>query len=122
MSPVLAFINCVTPIMKHNNLYTMSFHVISIIAIFSAAIIPLYISIRIKGGNKYGIRTLTIVLTLFIVVHGLYHLAELLGYHMLGEGFLEPLSVVILIVFGIIMIRILYPSSILTKKMRGESR
>ena len=101
----------------------MSFHVISIIAIFSAAaIIPLYISIRIKGGNKYGIRTLTIVLTLFIVIHGLYHLAELLGYHMLGEGFLEPLSVVILIVFGIIMIRILYPSSILTKKLRGGSR
>lgn len=104
---------------EHSNLYTTSFHVISIIAIFSAAIIPLYISIRINGGNKFGIRTLTIILTLFVVVHGLYHLAELLGYHMLGDGFLEPLSVVILVVFGIIMIRILYPSSILTKKTRG---
>ena len=107
---------------EDNKLYTLSFHVISIIAIFSAAIIPLYISIRIKAGNKYGVRTLTIVLTLFIVIHGLYHLAELLRYHMLGEGFFEPLSVVILIVFGIIMIRILYPSSILTKKLRGGSR
>ncbi|HEY7570549.1 MAG TPA: hypothetical protein VH796_04190 [Nitrososphaeraceae archaeon] len=99
-----------------------SFHIVSVIAIFSAAIIPIYISVRIKGGNKSGLRNLMIILASFIVVHGFYHLAELLGYHTLGDGFLEPLSVAILIVFGVAMIRILYPNSILTRKLRGGSR
>ncbi|HEY7079077.1 MAG TPA: hypothetical protein VH500_05205 [Nitrososphaeraceae archaeon] len=100
----------------------MSFHIISIIAIFSAAIIPIYISVRIKEGNRSGLRTLTIILASFIVIHGFYHLAELLGYHALGDGFFEPLSVAILIAFGVAMIRILYPNSMLTKKSRGGSK
>lgn len=62
---------------------------------------------------------MTIILASFIVVHGFYHVAELLGYHTLGDGFLEPLSVVILIAFGVTMIRILYPNSVLTKKSSG---
>lgn len=96
-----------------------AFHVISVIAIFSAAIIPIYISIKVSGTNKFRIRTITIILALFILIHGLYHLAELFGYRILGEGLLEPLSVVILILFGIMMIRILYPNSVLTKNHRG---
>ena len=100
----------------------MSFHIISIIAIFSAATVPIYISVRIKKRNKSGLRSLTIILASFIVVHGFYHVAELLGYHTLGDGFLEPLSVVILIAFGVTMIRILYPNSVLTKKSSGESK
>jgi chromate transport protein ChrA len=96
-----------------------AFHVISAIAIFSAAIIPIYISIRVRGANKIRIRTITIILAVFILIHGLYHLVELFGYHRLGEGLLEPLSVVILILFGIMMIRILYPNSILTNNHRG---
>jgi chromate transport protein ChrA len=96
-----------------------AFQVISVIAIFSAAIIPIYISIRVRGANKIRIRTVTIILAVFILIHGLYHLAELFGYHRLGEELLEPLSVVILILFGIMMIRILYPNSVLTKNHRG---
>gem|GEM_PF-857894 len=103
-------------------MYVTSFHIISVIAIFSAAIIPIYISVRIKDGSKSGLRNLTIILASFIIVHGLYHLAEILGYHTLGDGFFEPLSVAILIVFGVAMIRILYPNSLLTKKSRGGSR
>ena len=122
MSPVLSFINCLTPIVNIVICTLRHFMLLVLLPFSALPIIPLYISIRINGGNKFGIRTLTIILTLFVVVHGLYHLAELLGYHMLGDGFLKPLSVVILIVFGIIMIRILYPSSILTKKMRGEPK
>ena|SRR5215831_9844495 len=106
-------------IICYRNLYSTSFHIISIIAIFTAAIIPIYISIRITDRNKSGVRTLTIILAAFVLIHGFYHLAELLGYHMLGDAVLEPLSVLVLIIFGVIMIRILYPNSILSKRLKG---
>ena len=87
-------------------------HLISTIAIFSAAIIPIYISINIKTGNKLKIRAITITLTVFILIHGVYHIFALLGYSLIAEGFFEPLSAIILILFAILMIRMLYPNSL----------
>jgi hypothetical protein len=87
-------------------------HLISTIAIFSAAIIPIYISIKIKTGNKLRIRAITITLTVFIVVHGLYHVLGFFGYTLIAEGLFEPLSVILLIFFAILMIKILYSDSV----------
>ena len=105
--------------MFHTNLL----HLISTIAIFSAAIIPIYISINIKAGNKLKIRTITVTLTAFIIVHGVYHIFELFGYTLVAEGFFEPLSAIVLIVFAFLMVRILYPNSltILRGKQKGDS-
>jgi hypothetical protein len=86
-------------------------HLISTIAIFSAAIIPIYISIRIKTGNKLRIRLITVTLTIFILIHGLYHVFAFFGYSLIAEGFFEPLSAIILILFALLMIKILYPKS-----------
>ena len=87
-------------------------HLISTIAIFSAAIIPIYISIKIKSGNKVRIRAITVTLTAFILIHGIYHVFALFGYTLIAEGFFEPLSAIILVLFAILMMRILYPDSL----------
>jgi hypothetical protein len=87
-------------------------HLISTIAIFSAAIIPIYISIKIKTGNKKKVRAITVTLTAFILIHGVYHVFALFGYTLIAEGFFEPLSAIILVLFAILMMRILYPDSL----------
>lgn len=95
-------------------------HLISIIAIFSAAIIPIYISINIKSGNKLRVRALTLTLTIFIIIHGVYHIFGFFGYTLIAEGFFEPTSVIILILFGILMVKILYPNSLaVLRKQKG---
>jgi hypothetical protein len=96
-------------------------HLISTIAIFSAAIIPIYISIRIKTGNKLRIRAITVTLTIFILIHGLYHIFGFFGYSLVAEGFFEPLSVITLILFALLMIKILYPKSFyILRKQKGD--
>jgi hypothetical protein len=97
-------------------------HLISTIAIFSAAIIPIYISINIRAGNKLKIRTIAVTLTVFILIHGLYHVFALFGYNLIAEGFFEPLSAIILMVFAILMVTILYPNSLtMLRKQKGGS-
>ena len=96
-------------------------HLISTIAIFSAALIPIYISINIKTGNKLKIRAITVTLTVFILIHGVYHIFALFGYSLIAEGFFEPLSVIILILFAILIIGILYPNSLaIPRRHRGD--
>ena len=96
-------------------------HLISTIAIFSAAIIPIYISINIKAGNRLRIRVITVTLTIFIIIHGVYHIFGFFGYSLIAEGFFEPLSVIILILFAFLMVRILYPNSLGTlRKQKGD--
>jgi hypothetical protein len=46
------------------------------------------------------------------MIHGVYHIFALLGYSLIAEGFFEPLSAIILILFAILMIRMLYPNSL----------
>jgi hypothetical protein len=53
-----------------------------------------------------------VTLTIFIMVHGIYHIFGFFGYSLIAEGFFEPLSITILILFAILMVRILYPNSL----------
>lgn len=74
----------------------LELHLISAIAIFFSAIIPIYMGTQLRN----DLRRLAIVLTVFILVHGLYHLLGYLGNELLADGVFEPLSVIALIAFG----------------------
>lgn len=71
-------------------------HLASGVIMFAAAIVPIYLSLRLKS----NLRILTVLLSLFIFIHGLYHLAYFAGEEVLGEGLLRTISVVVLIIFG----------------------
>jgi hypothetical protein len=55
---------------------------------------------------KSNFRILTILLAVFIFVHGIYHLAYYTGKEVLGEALFRTLSIVVLIIFGIAFIYI----------------
>ena len=82
----------------------------------------MYISINIKTGNKLKIIPITVTLTVFILIHSFYHISALFGYSLIAEGFFEPLSAIIFVVFATLMVRILYPNSldILRKKYKSN--
>lgn len=67
---------------------------------FAAAIVPIYLSLKLKS----NLRILTVLLAVFIFVHGIYHLAYYAGEEVLGEGLFRTISIVILIIFGIAFI------------------
>lgn len=65
-----------------------------------AGIIPFFLSFKLKQ----NIRKLTIVLSIFIIVHGLYHFFESVSNE-LGDFVFEPLSVGVLIIFGMMYLK-----------------
>ncbi len=74
-------------------------HFGSAVLMFAAAIVPIYLSLRLKS----NFRILT-VLAVFIFIHGIYHLAYYAGEEILGEGLFRTISIVVLIIFGIALI------------------
>jgi len=73
-------------------------HLVSAILILFAAVVPIYLTVRLRN----NLRKLVLVLTIFILVHAVYHIVGFFGLTILGEGIFEPLSVAILIFFGIV--------------------
>jgi len=73
-------------------------HLVSAILILFAAVVPIYLTV----GLRNNLRKLVLVLTIFILVHAVYHVVGFFGLTILGEGVFEPLSVAILIYFGIV--------------------
>lgn len=74
-------------------------HFVSAIAIFLAAAVPIYLTIKLKNNNN--LRKLTLILTIFILTHAIFHVTGFFGFDFLAEGVFEPLSVVVLVFFGI---------------------
>ena len=74
----------------------------SAVIMFAAAIVPIYLSLKLKS----NLRILTVLLAVFIFIHGIYHLAYYAGEEELGEGLFRTLSIVVLIIFGIAFISI----------------
>jgi hypothetical protein len=72
----------------------------SAVIMFAAAIVPIYLSLKLKS----NLRILTVLLTVFIFIHGIYHLAYYAGEEELGEGLFRTISIVVLIIFGIAFI------------------
>jgi ABC-type uncharacterized transport system permease subunit len=77
---------------------------VSATMIFFAAIVPAYLSFNTKG----DIRKVTIALTAFIVIHGIYHLVRMQGNESIAESVFEPASIIMLIAFGIIYLGVSY--------------
>ncbi len=71
-------------------------HLASGLIMFAAAIVPVYLSLRLRS----NLRILTILLSVFIFIHGLYHFAYFTGQEVLGEGLFRTISIVVLIIFG----------------------
>lgn len=77
-------------------------HLASAVIMFAAAIIPIYLSLRLKR----NLRILTFLLAIFILFHGIYHLAYYFGEEELGEGLFRTISIAVLIIFGIAFINV----------------
>jgi hypothetical protein len=73
-------------------------HFISAIIILASSAIPIYLTIKLKDNFK----KLILILTIFILVHAVYHVFGFLGYNLLAEGVFQPLSIAVLIFFGIV--------------------
>jgi hypothetical protein len=67
-------------------------------ALFLVGIVPLYIALSLKVRS---IRVISLLLGLFAITHGLYHLFDAYGQSTLGDGVFEPISVGFLLCFGI---------------------
>jgi hypothetical protein len=55
------------------------------------------------NNNNPNLKKLAIMLTVFVLVHGVYHITRFLGFNLLAEGVFEPLSITILIAFGVLL-------------------
>jgi hypothetical protein len=87
---------------------------ISATMMFFAAIIPAYLSLKLKG----DIIKVTIMLTAFIVVHGIYHLVRIQGTESMADSVFEPASIIVLIAFGVIYLGVSYK---MKKKKKQEA-
>jgi hypothetical protein len=88
-------------------------HFISAIVILLAALVPIYLTIRLKD----NLRKLVAVLSLFLLTHSVYHILGFLGLTLLAEGVFEPLSVAVLIIFGFVYFGIAKPKNMSIKNM-----
>jgi len=77
-------------------------NIVNSIAIFFASVIPLYLSLHLKG----NFQKLTILVGIFAIVHAIYHSMEVFGFEEIAENIIEPLSVLVLVVFGLWYLRI----------------
>lgn len=84
-------------------------HFISAVAIFLSAVVPIYLTVKLKNDR---LKKLTLIFSIFILVHSLYHVTGLFGFYFLAAGVFMPISVVALIFFAIV-----YSSSTKTKNM-----
>lgn len=88
--------------------FSSYYNLVDAIAYFVAAIIPIYFFQKLDN-NKTDIknrrlRTITIFLTAFILVQGIYHITNILELNFIAKGILEPLSIIALIFFGILFL------------------
>jgi hypothetical protein len=86
---------------------------ISAAMMFFAAIIPGYLSLKLRG----DISKVTITLTAFIVMHGIYHVVRMQGIESIADSVFEPASVVVLIAFGVTYLGVSYKKK---KKQKNQ--
>jgi len=68
------------------------------------ASVPIYLALSIRGSNK-RLFTLSVGLAVFAIVHAMYHLSEFLELGNIGDGYLAPLSVILLVIYGLLYLR-----------------
>ncbi len=75
-----------------------SLNIFNAILILSIGAIPAFLALKTSG----NVRILLITLTLFTIIHGIYHLSDAMGLDVLADSVFRPISVGILIIFGLI--------------------
>ena len=89
-------------------LQSLYYHLVDAIVYLIAAAIPTYFILKSKKSidnyNNNHLLKLTTVLVGFILIQVLYHIAGIAGFRLLAKGILEPLSMAVLLVFGIIYV------------------
>ena len=68
------------------------------LALAAAGIIPILMSFKVKIRS---IRILSLLLGLFAIIHGFYHLSMGFGNEFFGELIFEPISITFLVGFGL---------------------
>ncbi len=64
----------------------------------AAGIVPLIIAVRVK---VHSLRILSLLLGLFAIVHGFYHLASGFQQVLLADAVFEPASLILLVGLGL---------------------
>jgi preprotein translocase subunit YajC len=79
------------------------YNLIQSIAYFIAAIVPIYFIVKSRENKdaRKSFENISILLIGFILIQGVYHLFGMFGFKLLAKGFLEPLSIIILLLFGL---------------------
>ena len=90
-------------------LETQFYNLIDASVYIVAAIIPAYFILKSRNNsnnnhNNNHLRILTIILIGFILMQIFYHIAGALGFRLLAKGFLEPLSMAALLLFGVMFL------------------
>ena len=98
-------------------LETQYYNLIDAIVYLVAAIIPAYFILKSRNSiNNNNLRILTIILIGFILMQVFYHIVGSLGFRLLAKGFLEPLSMAALLLFGVMYLI----STLKTKKQQQQ--
>ena len=85
-------------------LETQYYNIIDSIVYIVAAIIPAYFILKSRNSinnNDNHLRKLTLTLIGFILIQVFYHIVGVLGFRLFAKGFLEPLSMAALLLFGV---------------------
>jgi len=69
----------------------------------AAGVVPLIMALKVK---VHSLRILSLLLGLFAVVHGFYHLAFGFQQELLADAVFEPISLVLLIGLGVYYSRV----------------
>jgi len=72
-------------------------HLVNGVVILLAGAIPIYLTIILKN----NLRKLTVILSIFILIHATYCWLDYFGFDFLSDGVFEPLSAAVLLFFGI---------------------
>jgi hypothetical protein len=80
-------------------------HLISTIVVLISIVIPVFIAIQLRHSYNRRLRDLMMVLATFIAVHGIYHIIDFFGFSFIAEWLFEPISISILIFFGLLYLR-----------------
>ena len=82
------------------------YNLVQAVVYFIAATVPVYFILKLKNTNydngKRHLRNMTILLVSFILIQGVYHIAGTIGFRLFAKGLLEPLSIMVLVSFGIL--------------------
>jgi Ca2+/Na+ antiporter len=90
-------------------LETQFYNIIDASVYLVAAIIPAYFLLKSRNSinnnhnnnNNNHLKILTIILIGFILMQVFYHIVGSIGFRLLAKGFLEPLSMAALLLFGV---------------------